>query len=98
MGEAPVDPPCMVPRAGKPGKHCAGTMHRDFQAEQGHRRTGALPDWDSINAGVDPEDVPRANKYYAHMGVTFDPRTGNAHVPGCNRKAFLKERGMHDLS
>lgn len=98
MGKAPVDPPCMAPRAGKPGKHCTGTMHRDFQAEHGHRRRGALPAWVSINAGVHVEDVPRANKHYAKMDVTFDPRTGNAHVPGRNRKAFLKERGMHDLS
>ena len=79
-----------------PCEQCGRHALRSYKHEQGHMRTGDLPDWTSINAGVMPLDVPRANKHYAPMGVTFD-KQGNAHVPGNVRRKFLKERGMHEL-
>jgi len=70
-------------------------MRRDIQAEQ-KPPAGELPDWVSVNAGVDPHRVQEANRYYADLGVRFDA-TGNAHVPGRNRRKFLKRRGMCEL-
>ncbi len=75
---------------------CGEFMRRDYQAEQGHMRQGDLPDWVSVNAGFLPADIPRARQRYAHLGVTVDAK-GNAHVPGKNRRRFLKERGLCEL-
>ncbi len=71
-------------------------MARDFQAE-GHKDHGELPDWNSSNAGVGLDQVRECNEMYADLGVTFDPKTGNAHVPGRNRMKFLKRRGVTEL-
>jgi len=59
-------------------------------------RQGDLPDWESVNAGVMPDQVEEANREYADLGVRFDSE-GNAHVPGNNRRAFLKRRGLTEL-
>ncbi len=75
---------------------CGQTMVRDFQAE-GRKGGGELPDWNSSNAGVGLDQVQECNEMYADLGVTFDPRTGNAHVPGRNRTRYLKRRGLTEL-
>jgi len=75
---------------------CGGLFERNMSAE-GKPQSGELPDWTSVNAGVAPDQVPEANRYYAHLGVTFDPHSGNAHVPGRNRRKFLKLRGLAEL-
>jgi len=79
-------------------RKCGATGRRDLHAEQGHMAKGELPEWASVNAGVLPADIERANKHpaYVGMGVRFDQK-GIAHVPGKARKAFLKERGMREL-
>lgn len=97
MDERNYELPCNEPVAGKPGHHCNGIMQRDLQAEQGHMRTGDLPDWTSMSSGVHPSQVDEANKAYAHLGVTFDRKTGDAHVPGNNRMRYLRERGLVEL-
>jgi len=60
-------------------------------------RTGDLPDWVSVNAGVSPAQAREANRAYADLGVTFDGK-GRAHVPGNNRAKFLKRRGLADYT
>lgn len=73
-------------------------MVRDYAAERGYgKRCGDLPDWVSVNAGVLPHQVSQANRAYADLGVKFDGQ-GNAHVPGNSRNAFLKRRGLTDVS
>ena len=76
---------------------CGAVMQRDLYAEQAHMRKGDLPDWVSNNAGVLPPQVGEANRLYADLGVRFDS-DGKAHVPGKNRNAFLKRRGLTDVS
>jgi hypothetical protein len=72
---------------------CDGVMERDYQSEHAGQRSGELPDWVSVNAGVCPSQIDAANRAYAHLDVKFDHK-GNAHVPGKQRNRFLKERGL----
>jgi len=74
---------------------CGREMRPDYQAENGSNRSGELPDWVSIGAGVCPTQSAEASRHYAHLGVTFDDN-GHAHVPGRNRTRFLKERGLDE--
>ena len=75
---------------------CGQKMRRDYGAEK-HGMSGELPEWTSVNAGVNPDQVAECNQMYAHLGVRFDPKNGNAIVPGNNRRRFLKERGVDEL-
>jgi hypothetical protein len=77
---------------------CGKKAERSLRHEQGHMRQGDLKDWESDHAGVQPFQAERANRMpeYVKLGVHFD-KTGKAHVPGNNRRAFLHERGMCDL-
>ena len=77
---------------------CGGPLVRDLRATllAGTPRSGELPDWTSVNAGFSPYARERAEREYADLGVRID-RKGNVTVPGRNRKAFLKRRGMTEL-
>lgn len=79
----------------QPGEHCKGMLERRIDLER-HAPSGELPDWTSLAAGVAPSQVPEANRMYADLDVKFDKR-GLAHVPGKNRNAFLKRKGLIEL-
>ena len=95
-GQRPVD--LRDVRLGCPVPNCMGLLVRDEGREWATQRssTGRLPDWDSVGAGVSPNQVTEANKEYADLGVRFDS-DGIAHVPGPNRQKFLKRRGLAEL-
>jgi len=77
---------------------CDGILVQDLQAKFSGSRNAEARDWVSIGAGVAVSQVARANREYADLGVTFDPKTGNARVPGNKRMEFLKRRGFVELS
>lgn len=81
--------------ADRHGGHCKGVLERRIDLER-HRPAGELPDWTSLSAGVAPSQVNEANRLYADLDVKFDKK-GLAHVPGRNRNAFLKRKGLIEL-
>jgi putative FmdB family regulatory protein len=89
---------------------CGHKMRRDYGAEQGHMRMGDLPDWLATDGGfLIPRDnetkqiTAEGRQQLAQIRRTYDDlgvkvmENGNAIVPGKNRKAFLKRRGLCDL-
>jgi len=75
---------------------CGAEMGRALDEEHGRKRNAQSGEIVSVNAGVGVKQVKEAEKLFGHMGVKFDPATGNAICP--DRRTYLKYIHARGLS